>query len=76
MNCGVGCRGSLDPALLWLWSRLAAVALLRPLTWEPPYTVGVALKRQKTNCVLMENFIYQIRYAQISYLMVIVGSMT
>ena len=47
MSCGVGRRLSLDPVLLWLWRRLAAVALLRPLAWKPPYAVGVALKRQK-----------------------------
>ena len=29
--------------------RPAAVALIRPLAWVPPYAVGVALKRQKTN---------------------------
>ena len=39
-----------DPALLllWLWYRLAATALIRPLAWEPPYGVGMGLKRQKT----------------------------
>ena len=47
MSCGVGCRHSLDPELLWLWCRLAAVALIPPLAWEPPYAQGVALKRQK-----------------------------
>ena len=26
----------------------AASALIRPLAWEPPYAVCVALKRQKT----------------------------
>ena len=36
-----------DPVLLWLWCRLAAVALIRPLAWKPPYAKGVALKRQK-----------------------------
>ena len=30
--------------MLWLWYRLAAVALIGPLAWEPPYAVGVALK--------------------------------
>ena len=55
MSCGVGrIRGS-DPALLWLWCRLAAVALIGPLAWEPPYAAGAALKRQKTkkkkNCL-------------------------
>ena len=36
-----------DLALPWLWHSLAAVALIRPLTWEPPYAVGAALTRQK-----------------------------
>ena len=51
MSCGVGHRHSSDPALLWLWYRLAAVALIRFLVWEPPYVVGVApqnRKKQKT----------------------------
>ena len=26
MSCGVGRRGCSDPALLWLWHRLAAIA--------------------------------------------------
>ena len=49
MSCGVGRRRSSDPTWLWLW--LAAVALIRPLAWEPPYTTGVALK-SKTKIVL------------------------
>ena len=36
-----------DPALLWLWCRLVAAALIKPLAWEPPYVAGVTLKRQK-----------------------------
>ena len=47
MSSGVGCRRSLDPALLWLWRRLAPVALIRPLAWEPPYAVGTALEKAK-----------------------------
>ena len=35
--------------LLWLWGRPAAVAPIPPLTWEPPYAVGAALKRQNKN---------------------------
>ena len=35
-----------DPALLWLWCRPAAAALVRPLAWELPYTSGVALKKK------------------------------
>ena len=48
MSCGVGCRLSLDPTLLWLWCSPAATAMVGPLVWEPPYAVGGALKRQKT----------------------------
>ena len=44
MSCGVGHRGGLAPALLWLWCRLAATALIRSLAWEPPYAMGAALK--------------------------------
>ena len=33
--------------LLLLWCRLIATALIRPLAWELPYAVGVALKRKK-----------------------------
>ena len=36
-----------DPELLWLWHRLAAIAPIRPLAWEPPYAKSVALKRPK-----------------------------
>ena len=51
VSCGVGHRCGLGPALLWLWlwCRLAAAALIPPLTWEPPYALGAALKRQKDN---------------------------
>ena len=36
--------------LLWLWRRLLAAALIRPLAWKPPYAAGVAqemAERQK-----------------------------
>ena len=52
MNYGVDFRRGSDPALLWLWRRLAATALIRPLPWETPYAAGVAqemAKRQKIN---------------------------
>ena len=32
---------------LWLWLRLAAVALIPPLPWEPPYASSAALKSKK-----------------------------
>ena len=44
MSCGIGCRRGSDPELLWLWCRLTATALIRPLVWEPPYAVGETLK--------------------------------
>ena len=47
MSCGVGHRHGLDPELLWLWCRPASTALIWSLAWEPPYVMGVALKRQK-----------------------------
>ena len=47
LACGVGRRHGSDPTLLWLWYRLAAAALIRPLAWEPPYATGAALKRKK-----------------------------
>ena len=41
MSFGVGHRCGLAPALLWLWGRPAAVALIQPLA------MGVALKRKE-----------------------------
>ena len=48
MSCGIGCRCGSDLALLWLRHRLAAIVPIQLLAREPPYAVGVALKRQKT----------------------------
>ena len=36
-----------DPALLWLWCRLAPVAPNRPLAWKLPYVESAALKSKK-----------------------------
>ena len=47
MNCGVVRRCSSDPALLWLWRRLAAVVLIGPLAWEPSYAEGTTLKSNR-----------------------------
>ena len=55
MSCGVGRRCASDLAWLWLWPRSAAVAPIRPLAWEPPYAMGVALKRQKTKIIIIIN---------------------
>ena len=54
MSCGVGRRRSSDPAWLWLWlwHRVAAMAPIRTLAWEPPYATETAqetAKRLKKN---------------------------
>ena len=36
-----------ESTLLWLWCRLAAVAPIHPLAWEPPYATGAALEKTK-----------------------------
>ena len=46
MSCGVSCRYSLDPLLLWLWCRPAATAPIWPLTWELPFA-ACGPKKQK-----------------------------
>ena len=51
MSCDVGRRRCSDPALLWLWYRPAATALIGPLAWEPSCASGAAqemAKRHKT----------------------------
>ena len=47
MSCGVVCRCSSDLVLLWLWRRLAAVVLIRPLAWELPYATCAAKERKE-----------------------------
>ena len=48
MSCGVGCRCGSDPTLLWLWHRLVATALIRPLAWQPPCAAGAAQEMAKS----------------------------
>ena len=48
MSCGgVGHRCGSDLALLWLWCKQEATALIQSLAWEPPYATGAALKKDK-----------------------------
>ena len=48
LNYGKGHGYGSDLVLLWLWCRLAAVALIQPLAWEFPYATGeVALRKKK-----------------------------
>ena len=37
----------LDPALLWLWCRPAATALIQSIACQPPYASDAALKKTK-----------------------------
>ena len=45
MSCGVGRKCGSDLVLLWLWCRLAATVLIRPLARELPYASGTALEK-------------------------------
>ena len=47
MSCAVGRRCNLDLVLLWLWCRLAAIAPIRALVWEPPGATSEAFDRKK-----------------------------
>ena len=56
MSCDIGCSHSLDPMLLWLWHRLAAVAPIRPLAWELPRASSSALKRKIIIIIIFLNY--------------------
>ena len=49
MSCSVGSTCDLDPALLWLWRRLAATALIPPLAPGDFHMPGVRPKNRKAN---------------------------
>ena len=69
MSFGVGHRCGSDLALLWLWRRLAAAALIPSLAQELPYAAGTALKGEKNlKCVYMYNeitLLYSRKYGNI-----------
>ena len=48
VSCGLGRRAGLDLALLWLWRRPTAIALIQPLAWEPPKKRQKDKKENKT----------------------------
>ena len=39
-----------------LWRRLAAVAQIQPIAWEPPCAVGAALKRPKKKKIYIDSY--------------------
>ena len=53
-------RHGLDPTLLWLWHRPAAIAPIQPLAWELPYAAGADLKKdpKKDKYQYSENIFY------------------
>ena len=53
MSGGVGVRLSLDPVLLLLWYRPAAVASILSLAWERPYAVSAASKSKKKKSTML-----------------------
>ena len=52
MSCGVSCRHSSDPVLLW--PKLEAAAAIRPLAWELPCAARAALKNKQTKKVTLD----------------------
>ena len=58
---GHRCGGlDLDMALLCLRHSLVAAAPIQPLTWEVPYAVGTALKRQNKSKIRPDTWIINI----------------
>ena len=55
-------RCGLDPKLLWLWHRPAAVAPICPLAWETPYAMSAALKSKKKKKKKKEVTVYPDMY--------------
>lgn len=62
VSCVTVCRRRLDPALLWLWHRLAAVALIWPLAWELSHATGLAKKQTKNS---IYNYSQKITYLDV-----------
>ena len=72
VSCALDCRCGSDPTLLWLWRRLAAVALIQPLAWELPYAADTAVKRKekkkkRPQSFFTELFLYCVHSSFLSY---------
>ena len=44
---------------LWLWCRLAAVAPVGPLGWEPPYAAGAVLEKTEKRKKKKKELVYR-----------------
>ena len=67
MSCGAGHRCGVEPELLCLLCRLAAVAPIQPLAWELPYATGEALKSKKK-----KNFLKKVEHFMCALLLHII----
>ena len=65
VSYGVGRRCGLDPLLLWLWCRPASIPLIRPLAWELPYAVGIALKKKSEKEKQKKKYIYTYTHTEV-----------
>ena len=75
MSRHVSCRYGSDLALLWLWHRLAAVALIRHLAWEPPYAASEALKSKKNKFKIMIPIVWEEKFIPSTLLVFPAGSL-
>ena len=75
MSCDVGQRRSSGTALLW--HRPAAAAPIRPLVWELPYAVGVALKseeKKKKEILRKQTYVKAVIYGTLSLKILVLAS--
>ena len=75
MSCGAGHRHGSDPTLLWLWHRPEATALIRPLSWEPPYAMGAAQEMAKSQKKKILLFLFHVILMKYQNLLLILFQM-
>ena len=64
----VGHRFSFDLALLWLWGKSAAAALIQHLAWEFRYATCVARKRGKKSTSMFAYFLFVFLFVFLPFL--------
>ena len=74
MSCGVGHSCGSHSMFLWLWQRSAAAAPIKPLAWELPYAVGVALKEKKIHELFLRKGSESSHQIFIQYVVVATGA--